>query len=158
MKRTVLALCLAAAAFAASAADLHHTIVPADGLKWGPAPPSLPPGAQASILYGHPAKEGPFVIRLKFPSGFVIPPHTHTKDELVTVMSGRMGITGGEKVDPATTPSLQPGSFIHLPGGMAHYAVAHEESIVQINGVGPFDVTYLDPRDDPRKKVAQSAR
>jgi len=24
--------------------------------------------------------------------------------------------------------------------------------VVQINGTGPFDVMYLDPSDDPRKK------
>jgi hypothetical protein len=65
----------------------HHTVVPADGVKWGPAPPSLPSGAQAAILLGSPAKEGPFVIRLKFPAGFVVPPHRLSKDEFVTVIS-----------------------------------------------------------------------
>jgi hypothetical protein len=24
---------------------------------------------------------------------------------------------------------------------------------VQINGVGPFDIAYIDPNDDPRKKT-----
>jgi len=35
---------------------------------------------------------------------------------------------------------------------MPHYAVVDVETIVQINGVGPFDVTYVDPKDDPRKR------
>jgi hypothetical protein len=35
---------------------------------------------------------------------------------------------------------------------MAHFAYAEVESVVQINGVGPFDVIYVDPKDDPRKK------
>ena len=35
-------------------------------MTWGSAPPSLPPGAQATVLLGSPAKEGPFVLRLKF--------------------------------------------------------------------------------------------
>jgi hypothetical protein len=26
------------------------------------------------------------------------------------------------------------------------------ETVVQINGTGPFDVMYLDPSDDPRRK------
>jgi hypothetical protein len=43
-------------------------------------------------------------------------------------------------------------SFIHLPAGMPHHLWAETEAIVQINGVGPFDVVYLDPADDPRKK------
>jgi hypothetical protein len=107
----------------------HHTVVHADAVKWGPAPPSLPPGAQGAILLGNPAAEGPFVLRLKFPAGFIVPPHRHSKDELVPAQS-----------------------FIHLPAGMTHYAWAEVESVVQINGVGPFDVTYVDPADDPRKK------
>jgi quercetin dioxygenase-like cupin family protein len=133
------------------ASEQHHGVVPADAIKWGPAPASLPPGAQAAVLLGHPAKEGPFVLRLKFPAGFVIPPHRHSKDELVTVISGAMVITAGEKLD-RQAKSLPPASFIHLPAGMAHYAWAKAESVVQINGVGPFDVTYLNPADDPRKQ------
>lgn len=128
----------------------HHTVVPADAVKWGAAPPSLPPGAQAAALLGSPAKPGPFVLRLKFPAGFVIPPHRHTKDELVTVISGKVAISSGEKLDRASLKALPPASFIHLPAGMAHYLWAEAESVVQINGVGPFDVKYLDPRDDPR--------
>lgn len=131
----------------------HHTVVPADAVQWGPAPPSLPPGAQAAVLLGSPAKEGPFVLRLKFPAGFIVPPHRHSKDELVTVISGKLGIAADEKVDRASVKTLPPASFVHLPAGMAHYAVADVETVVQINGMGPFDVTYIDPNDDPRKKT-----
>jgi quercetin dioxygenase-like cupin family protein len=135
----------------ADAADPHHTVVPGDTVKWGPAPPSLPSGAQAAVLHGNPAKEGPFVLRLKFPAGFTVPPHRHSKDELLTVISGRFSVGAGEKLDPALTKSLPPASFVHLPAGMPHYARADSETIVQINGVGPFDVTYVDPKDDPRR-------
>ena len=134
------------------AAEMHHTVVRGDALNWGPAPPSLPPGAQAAVLMGHPAKEGPFVLRLKFPAGFIVPPHRHSKDEFVTVISGAFAVTSGEKVDRASLQPLPAASFVHLPAGMPHYAVAEAESVVQINGVGPFDVIYVDPRDDPRKK------
>ena len=120
-------------------------------MKWGPAPPSLPPGAQAAALLGSPAKEGPFVLRLKFPDGFAIPPHRHSKDEFVTVISGSFAVSSGEKLDRAAKP-LPAGSFVHLPAGMPHYATAVGETVVQINGVGPFDVVYVDPKDDPRKK------
>jgi quercetin dioxygenase-like cupin family protein len=133
-------------------ADHHHTVVSGDAVKWGPAPASLPPGAQAAPLLGHPTKEGPFVLRLKFPAGFVIPPHRHTKDEFVTVIAGKVAISSGDKVDRAALKSLPPASFIHLPAGMPHYLWAEAESIVQINGTGPFDVVYIDPRDDPRKQ------
>ena len=151
----MIALSLGAAAIVAAAplqaSDVHHTVVPADEVKWGPGPPSLPPGAQAAALHGSPAKEGPFVLRLKFPAGFVVPPHRHSKDEFVTVISGGFAVAAGEKKDPAAKP-LPAGSFVHLPAGMPHYATAHGETIVQINGMGPFDVMYIDPKDDPRKK------
>jgi len=135
------------------AADAHHhTVVPADAVKWGPAPPSLPPGAQAAVLLGDPKQAGPFVLRLKFPAGFAVPPHRHTKDELVTVIAGTLGIGSGEQLDRTSVHSLQPASFVHLPAGMPHYAVAISETIVQINGTGPFDITYVNPKDDPRQQ------
>ena len=153
MTAVLVALTLGATGnFAIHAADHHHTVVSGDAVKWGPAPASLPPGAQAAPLLGHPTKEGPFVLRLKFPAGFVVPPHRHSKDELVTVISGAFAVTSGEKVDRASLQPLPAASFVHLPANMAHYAVAEAESVVQINGVGPFDVIYVDPRDDPRKK------
>jgi quercetin dioxygenase-like cupin family protein len=132
------------------AAEQHHTVVPGDAVEWGPAPPSLPPGAQAAVLLGSPAKEGPFVLRLKLPSGFAVPPHRHSKDELVTVIAGRFGVGHGEKLDLAAAKPLPPGSFVHLPAGMPHYAWAEGETVVQINGTGPFDVKYVNAEDDPR--------
>ena len=147
----VLATCTAMS-FAAHAADGHHTVVPADAVKWGAAPPSLPPGAQASALLGSLAKEGPFVLRLKFPAGFVVPPHRHSKDEFVTVISGSVAISSGEAVERASLKHLPAGSFIHLPAGMPHYLHAASESVVQVNGMGPFDVVYVNRNDDPRNK------
>jgi quercetin dioxygenase-like cupin family protein len=132
--------------------EVHHTVVSADSVQWGPAPPSLPPGAEGSALLGSPKEEGPFVLRLKFPAGFVVPPHVHSKDEYVTVISGSVAFGTGEKADLAALEPLPPGSFVHLPAGMPHYLQTQEETVVQVNGVGPFDVTYIDPNDDPRKK------
>ena len=148
----LMAAALAGISFDAAAQHHQHTIVAGDAIKWGPAPPSLPAGAQGAVLLGSPAKDGPFVIRLKFPAGFIVPPHRHSKDEVVTVISGQFVITPGEKVDRAAMKSLPAGSFFHLPAGMAHYAWAESESVVQVSGMGPFDVIYIDPKDDPRKK------
>ena len=132
-------------------AERHHTVVPGDAIVWGKAPASLPPGAQAALLLGSPAQEGPFVLRLKFPAGFVIPPHMHSKDEFVTVLSGSLTIRAGTTVDRTSLKGQPAGTFMHLPAGMAHYLWAETESVVQLNGVGPFDVKYIDPKDDPRK-------
>jgi quercetin dioxygenase-like cupin family protein len=90
------------------------------------------------------------VLRLRFPAGFVVPPHRHSKDELVTVISGRFSVTTGETVDRAAIKPLPPASFVHIPSGTPHYAYAETEAVVQINGTGPFDVIYVNPKDDPR--------
>src|SRR4051794_26167426 len=70
-------------------------------IKWLDGPTSVPPGAKLAVLEGNPAKEGPFVIRLKLPDGYRIPPHTHPKPERLTVISGVFNIGMGEKFDAA---------------------------------------------------------
>ena len=153
MRKLLAGVALACGVLAAAhAADGHHPAVPADAVKWGPAPASLPAGAQAAVLLGSPAKEGPFVIRLKLPDGFAVPAHRHSKDEFLTVISGRFGVAAGGKLDKEGAVPLPAASFIHLPAGMPHAAWASGETVVQINGTGPFDVIYLDPKDDPRKQ------
>jgi hypothetical protein len=137
-----------------SASEPHHTVVPADEVVFSPGPPTLPRGAQIAVLHGSPAKEGPFVIRLKFPARFEIAPHRHSKEEHVTVISGRFGMATGEKLERQAAPLLPPGSFVRIPQGMAHYAWTDQETVVQINGMGPFDVTYVNPDDDPRRQKA----
>jgi quercetin dioxygenase-like cupin family protein len=149
-----LALSLLAASlpFHVAAADApKHSVSAPDAIKWGPAPPSLPAGAQAAVLHGDPGKEGAFVLRVKFPAGFVVPPHTHTKDELVTIISGKMKADHGDKVEKKG--AMAAGTFMALPAGMVHYAWAETESVVQINGIGPFDIKYVNPKDDPRNKA-----
>lgn len=128
----------------------HHKMVPVEQVTFQPGPATLPAGAQLAVLHGSPAEEGPFVIRLKFPAGYVIPPHTHPKEEHVTVISGGFGMGTGDTVDRSTAPIMAAGSFVRIPVGMSHFAWTEEETVVQINAMGPFGITYVDPADDPR--------
>jgi quercetin dioxygenase-like cupin family protein len=134
-----------------SAQDAHK-VTSAQEIKWGPAPPSIPPGAQAAVLYGDPGKEGLFSLRLKLPKGYTIPPHTHPKPEIVTVISGTFRLGMGEKADKSKGQPLPAGSFFALPPGMAHFAFADEDTVIQLNSTGPWGLTYVNPADDPRKK------
>lgn len=151
----VAALAVASSAVAASAADqaATHIIVPADKIIWGPAPPSVPAGAQAVTLYGDPAKEGLFAMRLKVPRGYVIPPHSHPAPEIVTIISGAARLGLGTKLDASTTRNLPAGSFYSTEPGTAHYVMFEQESVVQVNSRGPWGIHYLDPADDPRNKA-----
>jgi quercetin dioxygenase-like cupin family protein len=127
------------------------TLVHAKDLQWGPAPPSLPKGAQMAVLHGDPGKDGPFVLRLLVPKGYRIPPHWHSQDEQLTVISGTLYLGSGERFDAATARGLAAGGFHYLPAKARHYAYAKTPTIVQVNGSGPFDITYSRPDEDPRK-------
>src|SRR5919107_6041149 len=134
----------------ALAADDHNVLSPND-VKWVPGPASIPKGAQAAVLYGDPSKDGLFALRLKFPAGYHIPPHTHPKPEVVTVLSGTLYFGEGATADKAKAKELPAGSFFAMPPGMQHYVYADQEAVVQLNTVGPWGLTYVNEKDDPRK-------
>jgi quercetin dioxygenase-like cupin family protein len=155
MRIALQALALAALAGApvaapAEAFDATTFVLPGE-VAWSPAPASLPPGAQAAVLYGDPTKNGAFVLRLKFPPGYRVSPHIHPEPEIVTVISGTLLLGLGEIADPGKARPLPAGSFFVLRPGTAHFAFVEQETVLQLNGTGPWAVEYLDPRDDPRK-------
>jgi quercetin dioxygenase-like cupin family protein len=135
---------------AATAAD-DHVAVAADQLKWGPAPPAFPKGAQIAVLAGNPGSEGLYVMRLKLPAGYKVPPHTHPNDENVTIISGTMRLGMGTTVDAQSADALKPGAFAKVTKGMVHYAVFAEDTIIQVHGMGPQAINYVNAADDPRK-------
>lgn len=120
-------------------------------IQWVPAPPSLPKGAMIAVLQGDPGKPGPFVMRIQTPGGYKVSPHWHSQDEYLTVISGTLFIGIGDRYEPSTARGLGPGGFHFLPARTHHYAYAKKPTVVQVNGNGPFDITYINPADDPRK-------
>lgn len=136
---------------ASPAAEATGKIVTPQEIIWGAGPASLPAGAQAALLYGDMTKEGPFALRLKFPAGYRISPHTHPVDEVVTVISGTLHFAMTATVDDSKAKALAAGSFFSVPLDTAHYAFAEGETVVQINSMGPWAITYLDPKNDPRQ-------
>lgn len=142
---------LAALPGGAAAMDEHKLVAPKD-ITWGPAPPSVPPGAQAAVLYGDPGKEGMFAFRLRMPKDYHIAPHTHPKPEIVTVISGTARLGMGTSANRDAAQVLPAGSFFALSPGMAHYFFADEVTEIQLNSNGPWGIDYVDAKDDPRKK------
>ncbi|MCI0640846.1 MAG: cupin domain-containing protein [Gemmataceae bacterium] len=122
---------------------------PAD-LKWQVGPPSIPAGAKMAILEGHPGKDGPFVMRLKFPDGYRIPPHMHPKPERLTVLSGVFNIGMGDTFDSSKGKVMPAGAFGTWAPGMKHYVWAKGETVVQLHGIGPWQIDYVNANDDPR--------
>ena len=134
----------------AMAADQHVMVQP-DNLKWTDAPPVLPKGAQIAALYGDPGKAEPFVFRLRFPAGYKVAAHIHPNDYDLTVLSGTIHMGMGDKFDAARGDGLKAGGYLHLPKNTHHYEWSTEDTVIQLSGVGPVGMTYLDPADDPRK-------
>jgi anti-sigma factor ChrR (cupin superfamily) len=145
------AAALSAAANTALADDMK---MPANsaGLKWGPAPPVLPKGAEITVLSGDPFKDGAYVLRLKMPAGYKIPAHNHPTTEYVTVISGDFHIGMGDKLDEKNGIALTAGGYGEAPAKMNHYAWASSPSVVQVHGQGPFAITYVNAADDPGKQ------
>lgn len=142
---------LAGSAFAQDSGHSAKELTPADMAF--EANPAFPKGAETVVLYGDPSKPGLFIIRAKFPPNYVVPPHTHPVFESVTVMSGSMGSGMGEKVDKSSGKMLKAGGLLLLPADHAHYVwTGDEETIIQVAANGPFDLIYINPADDPRKK------
>ncbi len=141
----------------AAPAAKHVVLTPAD-LKWGPAPPGLPPGAQVAVLDGDPSKAGAFAIRAKFPDGYRVPPHWHPTDEGVTVISGTLLAGMGDTLNEKGATALPAGGFAKLPRRTHHFVIAKGATEIQVAGMGPFAITYVNPKDDPRAKTTTESR
>jgi ChrR-like protein with cupin domain len=137
---------------AANKAMPHNAYTPED-VKYGPAPPFVPKGAELSVLEGNPmGQTGDYTIRIKTPDGYQIAPHWHPKRENVTVIQGTLMLGMGDKFDESKMKTFPAGSFGYLDPSMHHYVKMKGETIVQIHGMAPVKFNYVNPSDDPSGK------
>lgn len=128
-----------------------HMMATPDEFKWVDIP-SLPPGAKLAVIEGPLNQAGPLTFRLKLPANYQIPAHWHPAIEHVTVISGTFNMGSGDKLDPAKTKALTAGSVAIMQPKANHFGWTKDETIVQVHGIGPWGVTYVNPADDPRKQ------
>lgn len=123
----------------------------ADDIVWNDEP-LLPEGAKSALILGDPSKPGVFIAWLKFPPNYPIPAHTHPFTEAITVLKGSLGNGMGEVFDKTSGEILNTGESFVLPAGHAHFVwTSEQETIVELIATGPWDISYIDPSDDPRK-------
>jgi hypothetical protein len=123
------------------------------GIVWGPASPKLPAGARIAVILGDMSKPGElYVFRAKLPDGYRVAPHTHPMDEHVTVIAGVMMLGFGERREEEGMQELPAGSFVTLPKDMPHFNRMKGETILQFHGIGPYDINYVNPEDDPSRQ------
>jgi len=134
-----------------------RSVLPED-IDWKPFP-AFPPSARLAVVVGDPTKPGPYVIRVKVPSGVKLMPHKHPEDRVYTIISGVFYIGLGDQFDADKLQAYPPGSVIVLPGNTHHFHWAKSgEYVSQVQGIGPLGLEYLDTRDDPRNKSSQKKR
>lgn len=135
----------------ASATTASTAASPQQNVQWSPAPPMFPPGAEIAVLQGDPSKAEPFTVRLRFPNGYKIPPHTHPTTENVTVLTGTFLAGMGTQFVESAMRAFGRDEFISVPAEHPHYAMAQGLTVIQLHGVGPVAFTYINPADDPRR-------
>ena len=145
LSAVVLGVALAAETHAAA----DHLVVKHDQLVWGPVPPQFPAGDELAVMQGNPGGDGFYVLRVRMPGGYKIMPHWHPTAENVTVLSGTLHVAAGDKFDDKTGDTLGAGGYVSLPALMHHYAWSEGPTEIQIHGVGPFAIFYINPADDP---------
>jgi hypothetical protein len=133
--------------------DTTHITFNESDITWMDAPPVLPKGAKMAVLQGDPSKEGEFTVRLSMPANYKISPHWHPTAENVTVLKGDFYLGTGDKFDENTATLLNTGGFASIPATHHHFAFTKGKTIVQVHAMGPFQITYINPADDPSKQT-----
>lgn len=129
----------------------HVMLLPGE-IKWSDGPASLPPGSKIAVIDGDPAKAALFTMRAKFPANYSIQPHWHPAFEHITVISGTFMMGLGEKFDSKNLKAIPTGGFAVMPPKTTHFAKTKGETVIQLHGMGPWALNYVNPADDPRKK------
>jgi quercetin dioxygenase-like cupin family protein len=116
-----------------------------DEMKWRSQGVLAAPGLEQVNLVGDPARPGPYTIRIRFPKGYRIPPHTHPDAREVTILSGTYATGYGERFDPAGLKVLPAGSFYTEPANVPHYIEIEQDVVLQVSGTGPSGRKYVNP-------------
>jgi quercetin dioxygenase-like cupin family protein len=130
---------------AMSQADgINHQLIREAELKWEPSFM----GCEHANVSGDPTAEGKaFVLRIRCPDGAKVPPHWHPTDENITVLKGNFMIGTGEVFDGSKVTPMEAGNFIFMPKTMRHFALCKGETVIQVHGIGPFKINWLNPAE-----------
>lgn len=118
--------------------------VPADDIAWKACPPHLPSGCEVAVLEGNPQGSGMFTVRFRLTDDFIMPAHTHPKDERVTVLKGRVAVGFGVGATREDAREFGPGDYYVNARGAVHTVWADKLSEIQITGIGPWEAHFVD--------------
>jgi len=124
-------------------------LIPSE-MPWMSQGPLAAPGMEQVNLIGNPANPGPYTLRLRFPKGFKVAPHTHPDAREVTILSGVYATGYGETFDSAKLKILPPGSFYTEPANVPHFIEIKEDTVLQVSGMGPSGRNFVHASGDSK--------
>lgn len=149
MRSAVTVLIVVVALLAAAACATAPVTSLPENVKWVDHPAFA--GVKLAVVHGNPSQPGPFVVRLWFPANYQVPAHFHPNDENVTLISGVGNLGRGDRLDTTKGTKYLAGDFFRVPANARHYAWFTEEAVIQVHGIGPSGVTWVNPADKPGK-------
>lgn len=122
--------------------SVQHVVLAKD-VPWKPCPPNLPGGCEIAVLEGNPKIADLFTIRFKISGAFYMPPHTHPKDERVTVIQGKAYVAFGKDAKKEDATQFGPGDYYVNARNEIHSVWADKGTIIQITGIGPWEADFV---------------
>lgn len=123
--------------------QVQHAVIAAD-IDWKPCPPGLPPGCELKVLEGNPKQADLFTVRFRLDEQFYMRPHTHPKDERVTLLKGKVRVAFGENATRNDGIVFQQGDYYVNSRDEIHWVWVEQNAIVQVTGIGPWEVHFVD--------------
>ncbi|MEL0456644.1 cupin domain-containing protein [Flavobacteriaceae bacterium SZ-1-7] len=121
---------------------VQHVVL-AEEIQWKPCPPNLPSGCEMAVLEGNPKGNDLFTVRFKVGGNFIMPPHTHPKDERVTILQGKAYVAFGKDATKEEAKAFGPGDYYVNARNAIHTVWADPETIIQITGIGPWEAHFI---------------
>jgi len=150
-KAAVGVVCVAVALFgfvAQAQAPAPMALTP-DEIKFSTTGLALPGMGQANLV-GDTTKPGPYTIRLQFPDGYKLAPHSHPDAREVTILSGTWLTGYGKTFDAKALKELPAGSFYTEPANLPHFVQTKGPVVIQVTGMGPSARVFVDPAANPK--------
>lgn len=106
---------------------------------------SLPPGAEYHLIYEDPKTHAVQTL-VRMPRGYSLPPHSHTHDETMLVLKGKLVLDFGGR-----TETVSSGGYAVIPGGTTFSLKTAGFGAAEFLAAfsGPFDMKGLpEPKKD----------
>jgi quercetin dioxygenase-like cupin family protein len=120
----------------------QHSVT-AENIQWLPCPPNVPKGCQLVILEGNPKQTDLFSVRFKLDTDFYMRPHTHPRDERVTILDGQVRVAFGKDTDREHATVFHAGDYYVNARDAIHSVWIDKPTILQITGIGPWQVDFI---------------